>query len=59
MNLEEDKGIRQMDQREEIFNFAVHDLKQRQKTMSISYRLKSTQEMKNLQADLKTIQGER
>jgi hypothetical protein len=49
-SLEEDEGIQQLDQREEKMNVAVQDLKQRQKTMSISDRIKSMQEMKNMQA---------
>jgi hypothetical protein len=59
MSLAEDEGIQQLDQREEKMNVTVQDLKQRQKMMSISDRLKSAQEMKNMQAYLKTIQGER
>jgi hypothetical protein len=53
--LEEDEGVQQLDQREEKLNVVVHDLKQRQKMMSISDMLKIMQEMKNIQEDLNTI----
>jgi hypothetical protein len=48
-----------LDQREENLNTTVKDLKQRQKEMPISERMKAAQEMKNLQVELKKIQEER
>jgi hypothetical protein len=53
--LEEDEEVQQCDQEEERFNEAIQELKQRQKTMSISKRLKGTQDMKKLQTDLKEV----
>jgi hypothetical protein len=50
---------------EELFNEAMHnmddtrriqELKQRKKTMSITKRLKGTQDMKKLQSELKIVQ---
>jgi hypothetical protein len=57
-SLAEDERIQKLEQREEKLNVAVQDLKQRQKTMAISLRLRVMQEMKNLQAEVKTIQEE-
>jgi hypothetical protein len=53
-SLEEDERIQQLDQRQEKVTTKVHDLKQRQKAMAILERMKSAQEMKNLQEELKT-----
>jgi hypothetical protein len=45
-----------LDQKEEGINTAMQELKQKYKTMTITEKLKNTQEMKNLQVDLKSIQ---
>jgi hypothetical protein len=55
-SLEEDEKFQQLDQQEEQVNAAMQDLKHRQKAMSITERLKGTQEMKNMQMELKTAQ---
>jgi hypothetical protein len=47
-----------LDQSKENLNSAVQDLKQRQKEMPISERMKAAQKNKNLQVELKTIQEE-
>jgi plasmid maintenance system antidote protein VapI len=47
-NLQEDEKLQELDKKEEGVNTAVQELKQRQKVMTISDRLKSAQEMKNL-----------
>jgi DNA repair exonuclease SbcCD ATPase subunit len=54
--LEEDEKVQQWDQEEETINASIQELKQRQKTMSITERLKGTQDMKKLQTELKTVQ---
>jgi hypothetical protein len=46
--LEEDKKVQRWDQEEERMCAEIQDLKQRQKTMSITNRLKGTHEMKRL-----------
>jgi hypothetical protein len=58
-SLEEDEKIQQLEQREENLNVAVQDLKKRQKTMDISLRMKATEELKNLQAEVKTVQEQK
>jgi hypothetical protein len=45
-----------LDQQEEKINASIQELKQQQKTMSITERLKGTKEMKTLQTKLKTTQ---
>jgi len=40
-------------------NIVTQELKQKNKAMTIPDRLKSVQEMKNLQAELKTIQEDK
>jgi hypothetical protein len=55
--LEEDEQVQRWDQEEERINAEIQDLKQRQKTMGITEHLKGTQEMKRLQAELKTTQA--
>jgi ABC-type Mn2+/Zn2+ transport system ATPase subunit len=40
--LEEDEKVQQLDQQEEKINDAIHELKQRQKTMIITEHLKGT-----------------
>jgi hypothetical protein len=57
--LQEDEKIQELDQKEGNINTTVQDLKQRQKNMAILDRMKSAQEMKNLQAELKSIQMEK
>jgi hypothetical protein len=54
--LEEDEKVQQWDQKEERINTAIQELKQQKKTMRITECLKGTQEMKNLQTELKTMQ---
>jgi plasmid maintenance system antidote protein VapI len=49
MTLEEDDKVQQLDQQEEEINTAIQELKQEQKAMSITERLKGAQEMKTLQ----------
>jgi cell fate (sporulation/competence/biofilm development) regulator YmcA (YheA/YmcA/DUF963 family) len=46
--LEEDEQVQQWDQEEERLSTTIQDLKQRQKTMSITEHLKGTQDMKKL-----------
>jgi hypothetical protein len=48
--LEEDDRVQQLDQKEEVINIAIQELKQRQKSMSITKRVKGAREMKTLQA---------
>jgi DNA repair exonuclease SbcCD ATPase subunit len=55
--LEEDDRVQQLDQQEEEINTAIQELKQQQNSMSITERLKGTQEMKTLQTELKTAQN--
>jgi hypothetical protein len=55
-NLQEDGKLQELDQKEEGINTVMQELKQKKKTMTIPDRLKSAQEMKNLQAELKSIQ---
>ena len=54
--LEEDEKVQQLDQQEDKTKVAMQELKQQQKTMSITERLKGTQEMKTLQTELNTVQ---
>jgi predicted nucleic acid-binding Zn-ribbon protein len=55
--LEEDDRVQQLDQQEEVINTAIQELKQRKNSMSITERVKGMQEMKTLQAELKTAQN--
>jgi hypothetical protein len=57
--LQEDEKIQELDQKEGNINTAVQDLKHKHKNMAILDRMKSAQEMKNLQAELKSIQMEK
>jgi hypothetical protein len=50
--LEEDEQVQQWDKEEERVSASIQDLKQRQKTMSITERLQCTQDMKKLQSQL-------
>jgi hypothetical protein len=54
--LEEDENIQQLEQREEKLNVVVQYLKKRQKTINISLRMKASQELKNLQEEVKMVQ---
>jgi hypothetical protein len=56
MKLEEDQQVQQWDQEGERISATIQDLKQRQKTMSITERVKGVQDMKKLQAELITVQ---
>jgi hypothetical protein len=58
-SLKEDEKIQQLEQREEKLNMVVQDLKKRKNTMDISFRMKFMQELKNLQAKVKTMQEEK
>jgi DNA repair exonuclease SbcCD ATPase subunit len=57
--LEEDQQVQQWDQEEEKISAAIQDLKQRQKTMSITEHLKGAQDMKKLQAELIATQTQK
>lgn len=57
--LEEDEQVQQWDQEEERISAAIQDLKQRQKTMTITARPKGTQDIKKMQAKLKTTQTQK
>jgi hypothetical protein len=46
--LEEDQQVQKWDKEEERINAAIQDLKQRQKTMPITERVKGMQDMKKL-----------
>lgn len=50
--LEEDPQVQHWDKEEERINATIQELKQRQKTIPISERVKGTQEFKNIQAEL-------
>jgi hypothetical protein len=52
-NMEEDEKIQQLDQKQEKITPDIQDLKQQQKAMAILERMRSAQDMKNLQAELK------
>jgi hypothetical protein len=52
-NMEEDKKIQQLDQKQEKITADIQDLKQQQKAMAILERMRSAPDMKNLQAELK------
>jgi hypothetical protein len=54
--LEEDQQVQQWDKEEERISTTIQDLKQRQKTMAITERVKGAQDMKKLQAELTTVQ---
>jgi hypothetical protein len=54
--LDEDEQVQQWDQEEERLNASIQELKNRQKTMSITECLKGNQDLKKLQADLKAAQ---
>jgi hypothetical protein len=47
--------IQELDQKEGNIKTVVHDLKHRYKNMAILDRMKSAQEMKNPQAEMKSI----
>ena len=53
--LEEDEQVQQWDQEEERVSTSIQYLKQRQKVMSITERLKGTQDMKKMLSDLKAM----
>jgi hypothetical protein len=57
--LEEDEQVQQWDQEEERVSATIQELKQRQKTMSITERLKGNQDLKKLQAELKATQRQK
>jgi predicted nucleic acid-binding Zn-ribbon protein len=59
MKLEEDQQVQQWDQEGERISATIQDLKQRQKTMSITERVKGAQDMKKLQAELITAQTQK
>jgi len=54
-SLAEDERIHKLDQKEENLNATIQDIKQKKKTILISKRLRSTQEMKNLEEEEKEI----
>jgi hypothetical protein len=54
--LEEYENVQQWDQEEDRINSSIQELNQWKKTMIIIKRLKGTQEMKNLQIELKTME---
>jgi predicted nucleic acid-binding Zn-ribbon protein len=57
--LEEDQQVQRWDKEEERISTTIQDLKQRQKTMPITERIKGAQEMKKLQAELTTVQTQK
>jgi hypothetical protein len=57
--LEEDQQVQQWDQEEERISTTIQDLKQKQKTMSITEHVKGAQDMKKLQAELTTAQTQK
>jgi predicted nucleic acid-binding Zn-ribbon protein len=57
--LEEDQKVQKWDKEEERISTAIQDLKQRQKTMSITERIKGAQDMKKLQAELTIAQTQK
>jgi chromosome segregation ATPase len=57
--LDEDEQVQQWDQEEERLSVAMQELKNRQKMMSITERLKGNQDMKKLQADLNATQRQK
>jgi hypothetical protein len=57
--LEEDQQVQRWDKEEERINAVIQDLKQRQKTMAITERVKGVQDMKKLQAELTTAQTQK
>jgi hypothetical protein len=58
-SLEEDQQVQQWDKEEERINAVIQELKQRQKTIPITERIKGTQDMKRLQAELITAQTQK
>lgn len=54
--LEEDPRVQQWDKEEERINATIQEFKQQQKTIPIGDRVKGTQELKKLQAELLTAQ---
>jgi hypothetical protein len=54
--LEEDEKVQQWDQEDETINDAIQELKKMYKIMRITVFLKGTQDMKNLQTNLKIVQ---
>jgi chromosome segregation ATPase len=57
--LEEDQQVHKWDMEEERINTAIQELKQKQKTIPITERVKGTQDMKRLQAELITAQTQK
>jgi hypothetical protein len=57
--LEEDEQVQQWDQEEGKISATIQDLKQRQKTMSITEHLKGAQDMKKMQAELIAAQTQK
>jgi predicted nucleic acid-binding Zn-ribbon protein len=57
--LEEDQQVQRWDKEEERISATIQDLKQRQKTMSITEHVKGAQDMKKLQAELTTAQTQK
>jgi hypothetical protein len=57
--LEEDQQFQRWDKEEERISASIHDLKQRQKTISITEHVKGVQDMKKLQAELNTVQTDK
>jgi hypothetical protein len=54
--LEEDDRVQQLYQQEEEINTTIQEMKEHQNSMSITEWLKGAQEMKTLQAELKSMQ---
>jgi hypothetical protein len=51
--MQEDEKLQDLDKKKEGLNTAEHDLKKNQKTMTISDKLRSAQELKSLHAELR------
>ena len=58
-NMEEDKKIQQLDQKQEKITADIQDLKQQQKAMAILERMRSAQDMNNLQVEVKVAQEDK
>jgi predicted nucleic acid-binding Zn-ribbon protein len=57
--MEEDPQVQQWDMEEERINATIQEFKQKQKTIPIPKRVKGTQELKKLQAELLTAQTQK
>jgi hypothetical protein len=51
--MDKDEKIQKLDQKQEKITIDIHDLKKQQKAMNILERMRSAQDMKNLQEELK------